>query len=322
MFEVNLMLLLCCAWEWIQCRRILSLRVIHLIHWICFVHYYITTVWILHYPIDYVLTPLYSPPSPLVHAWPQTSFIHHFTVINQIPTISFHHRQPSVSAALSFPSSYSTFILILHLQKTQKNTETNPTSITSNPPFYLHHHSLSSIVNHCSNVFFTTHQTLTSQSPVIQIPEYQNREESRRRVGVRVGKSSAVSIMVGRATVGLDIVAPKTWWIAREEETRGKKAIRGAWHHRRHTLVMAAAALTVVDTGAATAVSSGRSGSCLAREMKKQGKEAAQVAWFSSATSLMVTGVDGVVPRRWWKLQWRHERCGWWRRGKGLPWRD
>ena len=94
----------------------------------------------------------------------------------------------------------------------------------------------------------------------------------------------------GRVTFAdLVVVWLARWWrfvkartqisLMGRRNKRKKKAIREAWHHQRYALVMGAAALTVVVTGTALEVSSGRrSGPCLARGKKKQGKEATQVA--------------------------------------------
>jgi len=119
MFEVNLMLL-CCAWEWIQCRRILSLRVIHLIHWICCVRYYIIVAWILHHPLDWILTPLYSPPP------------HPTWTPNQQPRNN--PSSPTLRHLLLFSS---TFIFIAHLHKIQRKKQRPNTTILSILPSFL-----------------------------------------------------------------------------------------------------------------------------------------------------------------------------------------
>jgi len=59
------------------------------------------------------------------------------------------------------------------------------------------------------------HQTLTF-FPITYIQSEQRRKRNcwrrcRRRVKVRVGESSTASITAGPTTVGLGIVAPKTW---------------------------------------------------------------------------------------------------------------
>jgi len=72
----------------------------------------------------------------------------------------------------------------------------------------------------------------------------------------------------------------------------------------------AAAAFTAVVIDAASGVHGGGRSHRLAREKKKQGREATQGVWFSPATLPMVAGVDGVASRRWRDVRWRHGRCG------------